>query len=332
MRVLLGILAMSLALQSGCGGGPAPATAGRFRNPVIKADFPDPFVLRVADSSYAYATGAGAARIQVARSEDLVHWRMLPAALTTLPHWQSVEPDKTWAPDVSRIGDRFVMYYVGASLDAGRQCISVATADRPDGPFLDLSAAPLVCQAELGGSIDPTRFVDSDGAAYLLWKNDGNCCDQPADLWGQRLSEDGLTLTDQPRRLGIRNDQAWEGTVVEAPTVLAHGGRYYLFYSANAYDEATYAVGYGVSDHVLGPYTKPLRQPILSSGGSAAGPGGQSVVMGPRGDLWLAYHAWAAGRVGYRHAGVRSMWMDRLSFEGDRPVVHGPTNGWQPSP
>lgn len=326
------ILAMSLALAAGCGDGSGAAPAGSFRNPVLKADFPDPFVLRVGDAWYAYATGSGATRIQAARSSDLVHWRTLPPPLTALPRWESVEPDKTWAPEVARIGARFVMYYVGPSLEAGRQCISVATADRPEGPFQDSSAAPLVCQAELGGSIDPSRFVDADGTPYLLWKNDGNCCGQPTDLWGQRLSEDGLSLSGQPQRLGIRNDQAWEGSVVEAPMVLLHGGRYYLFYSANAYDQAAYAVGYGVADQVLGPYTKPAARPILSSRGSAAGPGGQSVVVGPRGGLWLVYHAWAADRVGNSHAGVRSMWLDRLSFDGTRPIVHGPTDGWQTPP
>jgi beta-xylosidase len=252
-----------------------------------------------------------------------VHWRTLPPPLTALPRWQSVEPDKTWAPEVAKIGARFVMYYVGRSLEAGRQCISVATADQAEGPFQDSSAAPLVCQAELGGSIDPSRFVDADGTPYLLWKNDGNCCGQPTDFWGQRLTEDGLSLSGQPQRLGIRNDQAWEGSVVEAPVVLLHGGRYYLFYSANAYDQAAYAVGYGVADQVLGPYTKPAGRPILSSRGSAGGPGGQSVVVGPRGGLWFVYHAWAADRVGYSHAGVRSMWLDRLTFDGARPIVEG---------
>ena len=50
----------------------------------------------------------------------------------------------------------------------------------------------------------------------------------------------------------IKNDQAWEGTVVEAPYLWKHEGRYYLFYSGNGFGSAQYAIGYAMSDHVAG--------------------------------------------------------------------------------
>ena len=46
---------------------------------------------------------------------------------------------------------------------SGQECISVATASRPQGPFTDKSTAPLECQKSLGGSIDPASFIDTDG-------------------------------------------------------------------------------------------------------------------------------------------------------------------------
>jgi len=51
---------------------------------------------------------------------------------------------------------------------AERQCISRAVSDNPAGPFVDERSEPLVCQLELGGSIDPSPFVDADGTPYLL--------------------------------------------------------------------------------------------------------------------------------------------------------------------
>ena len=39
---------------------------------------------------------------------------------------------------------------------------------------MDMSTAPLIYQLSLGGSIDPSPFVDADGAAYLVWKADAN--------------------------------------------------------------------------------------------------------------------------------------------------------------
>ena len=63
--------------------------------------------------------------------------------------------------------------------------------DPAEGPFEDHPEAPLVCQRELGGSIDPYPYRDADGRLYLFWKNDGNCCAQPVHLWVQPLADDG---------------------------------------------------------------------------------------------------------------------------------------------
>ncbi len=55
------------------------------------------------------------------------------------------------------------MYYTVREAASQQQCISRAVAAAPAGPFLDDSSGPLVCQRDLGGSIDPSPFVDDDG-------------------------------------------------------------------------------------------------------------------------------------------------------------------------
>ena len=227
---------------------------------------------------------------------------------------------------------RVRLYYTVRHAASGRQCVSVAVADRPEGPFQDPRERPLVCQERLGGSIDPHRFVDRDGTAYLLWKNDGNCCGLATELWAQPLDEHGLELAGRPRSLGVRNDAAWEGKLIEAPTLWREGDTYYLFYSANDYGSPDYAVGYATAAKVLGPYRDGPGNPILRSRGRAAGPGGQAVVDAGGGDLWLAYHAWDSVAVGDDAGGQRAMWLDRLSFSGGRPRVNGPTDAAQEAP
>ena len=74
------------------------------------------------------------------------------------------------------------------------------------------------------------------------------------------------------------------------------------------------------------------RLRVLRSRGAAAGPGGQAVVQDGDGDLWLAYHAWDSAAVGDQAGGQRAMWLDRLSFEGGRPRVEGPTDRPQEAP
>jgi beta-xylosidase len=317
------------------GGRPAADTTvapRTFTNPVLEGNFADPSLLRVGDSWYAYATGDLTVNLQVARSGDLVHWERLEDALPELPSWSVLQKGLTWAPEVARTSAGFVLYYTVRDAASGLQCISVAVAARPEGPFRDTRKAPLVCQGKLGGSIDPSRFVDRDGAAYLLWKNDGNCCGLPTELWAQRLDADGLRLVGQPTSLGVRNDAAWEGDLIEAPTLWREGDTYYLFFSANDYGSTAYAVGYATARRVLGPYRDAPGNPVLHSRGSAAGPGGQPLVPTGDGGLWLAYHAWDAAAVGDEAGGQRSMWLDRLEFVDGRPRVHGPTEGPQEAP
>jgi beta-xylosidase len=318
-----------------CGSGAnAPTStlpAGQFKNPVIDHNFADPFILKVGTTYYGYATGDGTDNIQVEKSTDLVHWTRLADALPDRPLWQPSSSGLTWAPDVAKVGNDFIMYYTARYADMGKQCVSFAIASQPEGPFKDGSAAPFLCQPDLGGSIDADHFVDSDGTQYLVWKNDGNCCGILTQLWAQPLGADGRSLTGQAKSLNQKDD-AWEGNLIEGPNLVLHDGTYFLFYSANDYAGPSYAVGYATADRVLGPYTDAPENPIIKSRSTAAGPGGQAVIDGPHGQTWIAYHAWDVHQIGDDAGGRRAMWIDRLTFQGKKAVVKGPTPEAQPTP
>jgi beta-xylosidase len=305
-------------------GGVPFRSATTYLNPVHAGDFPDPFVLRLGDVYYAYGTNVGHMNIPVMSSTDLAVWRPIGDALPQLPAWAAAGRNLTWAPSVIELGGQWVLYYTARDAALGLQCVGRAVASGPTGPFVDSSTEPFVCQPELGGSIDPSPFVDGDGSVYLLWKSDGNCCKLPVGLYGQRLSADGGALVGD-RALLLPKDQQWEGDIVEAPSMWLDGGVYYLFYSANWYKSARYAVGYGICSTPLGPCSKPGTAPVLSSAGTAAGTGGQSLVQDQRGNTWMAYHAGTAPNVSDRTGGVRSLRVDRVRFEGGAPFISGPT-------
>jgi beta-xylosidase len=303
---------------------------GEFVNPVIRSlSFADPFVIRAADGYYAYATTDGIRNISMARSDDLVAWEQLDDALPDLPAYISGD---TWAPEVFETSAGFVMYYTGRAFrlerpdGTGPQCIGVAVAEAPEGPFVDAREEPLVCQTELGGTIDATVLEDADGTRYLVYKNDGNCCAQLTRFYARRLSEDGLALEGEETDLGLSNDSFWEGRVIEAPTALLHEGTYYLFFSANDFGGPDYAVGYATAPDPLGPYEDAEENPILTTEPGALGPGHQAIISDKDGELWMVYHAWDAALI------YRQVWIDRLVFEGGKPVVQGPTVGPQPIP
>lgn len=287
--------------------------------PVHPADFPDPHVLRVGSTYYAYGTQAGSTNVQVMTSPDLQHWQRLGDALPRLPAWAG--SGRTWSPAVLARGDRFVLYYAVREPRSNRQAISAAAGDHPAGPFVDTSAGPVIFQLERGGSIDPSPFVDDDGTAYLMWKSDDNALEQPSSLFGQRLSDDGMSLVGEPAEL-LGHDRGWEQPLIEAPSVVRWADTYFLFYSANWWESPNYTVGYATASAPLGPYRKATRRrPWLSSGPTAAGPGGQEFFTDPSGGLWMAYHAWTPGAVGYRGGGARSLRIAPIAFAGGRPVI-----------
>lgn len=286
-------------------------------NPVVDNDFPDPDVLDVDGTYYAYATNGNARNVQLARSEDLETWETVPKdALPELPRW--VIPGKTWAPEVIQVApDRFVMYLTTTNFQPTTQCIAAATSDSPEGPFEVVGDEMLVCPEEQGGAIDASTFLDDDGTRYLLWKNDGNSRGLDTWLYIAPLSADGLRLAGPPTPL-LKQDLPWEGHLIEAPTLVKRDGEYVLLYSANDYGGAEYAIGYATSDSVTGPYTK-NREPLLSteiSQGRYIGPGGQDVVTAPDGSDRLVFHSW------YRDQTYRGVNMVPLTWKNGKPVVH----------
>jgi len=299
--ILAALAATSLAPGPALADDPPPFV------PVLAANFPDPFVLRHGNEFLAYATNEGGANVQMASSTNLVDWApirdggRLHDAMPVLPDW--AREGFTWAPEVLRNGNGFILYFTAKHRSSGRQCIGAATSADPRGPFVSQAAEPLVCQLDLGGTIDAAPFRDADGQLYLYYKNDGNAVGKPTDLFAQRLSPDGLSLAGEPVAL-LRNDRPWEAHVIEAPTMVRHGDGYVLFFSANHYGWephqrlSPYAMGYARCTGPMGPCTDAPANPILYSynsreAGCLSGPGHTSVFdVGPR--QFIAFHGWSA--------------------------------------
>ena len=172
------------------------APARTYTNPVIDADFPDPMVLRAPDGTYyAYATQTQRdgkwVNIQLARSNDLVHWSQVGDALPQKPSWASQTQD-FWAPHVIRSGARYILYYsakpntVLTDAKAGL-CLGIATAASPTGPFVDIGH-PLRCGSGFV-NIDPMVFDDPASGKRLLYWGSGF---EPLRV--QELSRDGLSF------------------------------------------------------------------------------------------------------------------------------------------
>jgi len=314
------MLVCSGAVGASASGSSAPRVltfaSSSFTAPVYQGDFPDPTVLDVGGTYWAYATGSAGRNLQVMSSPNLAQWTVPTDPLPVLPSWAST--GRTWAPSVIARGGVYLMYYAVHDAALGHQCISVATSSTPGGPFSDASEGPLVCQTANGGSIDPDVYLDPvSGGLYLIWKSDDNSlgAGHVTHLWGQRLSSSGLSFASGSAPLLLLSQSApWQAPAIEGPAVIHSGGRYYLFYGANNYDTASSAIGYATSSTLLGPYTNQSRfAPWLATTGNAQGPQGPALFTDNSGATRMAFAAWY-GTVGYENGGVRSLWIGNLRF------------------
>ncbi len=307
--------------------------------PIFNGDFADPFALLVGDSVYAYATTTtGGAHLAPAHIPVIAITRAtgfaghyLGDALPTLPSW--TVPGYQWAPSVwARPDGTYVLYYatpathpincVAKPTSPGcvetthgpntAMCISRATSTSPAGPFVDDSSSAFVCPYTQGGAIDPSIYVRSDGTPWLLWKSDGDCCNLPTYIYSQQLSPDGLSTVGSPHEL-IGATQAWEGGLVEAPSMIKERSVYWLFYSANLWGTPNYSIGIAACTSVTGPCAKPLDRAWHTSTDSANGQGYGGSEFFQTGELiWMVHHGLVPGQTGdYAH---RRLYVDLLVF------------------
>lgn len=300
-------------------GSAPPATTVRYPQ-----DFPDPFVFRAGAFWYALSTQRGLNTVPVIRSADLVHWEDRGNALPRLPGWSRF--GATWAPSVLAVPGGFVLYYTAADATTGLQCLSQAFSPLPDGPYVDVSTGPFICQTDRGGSIDSSPFRDEHGRPWLTWKSEGTLDGEPTRLWSQPLADDGRSLLGAPAEL-LHTAEAWEGPIIEAPSMVHDASGYHLFYSGNRWETAAYGVGHARCAGPAGPCARLAREPVLRPHASEAGPGGGEVFRDLDGSLKLAYHAWDPLHVGYPD-GFRTLRIGAVGFGSDgratvEPIVVG---------
>jgi beta-xylosidase len=262
--------------------------------------------------------------VPVLESRDLQTWTFVRDALPDFDVGEWAVPDATWAPDVAHVGDQWVLYYTArlAGHQPDTQCIGVATAHDPTGPFVP-SPDPIVCQLDRGGSIDPRSFRDRDGAWWLHWKSDDNRAvdgTSTSSIYAQRLDDTGTQLVSEPHEI-LEPSQPWEGRIVEAPQMIEAAGRLWLFYSANWFNQPAYGIGVAECETPAGPCTKPFDGPWLSSNAQGQGPGEGSLFLDHQGRWRLVYSPVAQE---FRNETDRPIAMATVGFDPTGPYLADP--------
>jgi beta-xylosidase len=248
---------------------------GRFRNPILKADYSDPDVIRHGDDFYLVASDFHFVGIQVLHSKDLVNWRVVSQVFDRLdvdPRYDEMKGygQGTWAPTIRFHGGEFYIF-VCTPADG----LLMWHAKAPEGPWSKTVTVKAVPKWE-----DPCPFWDEDGQAYLVHSLVG-----AGPLIVHKMSADGTRLLDE-------GQEVYRGKVAEGPKMFKRKGYYYI-----SLPEGGVTGGWQTvlrSKTIYGPYE---RKEVLPAGSPHQG----ALVDLKNGDTWFVSFKSTAhlGRITY---------------------------------
>lgn len=272
-------------------------------------EFADPFILLDGDKYYAYGTGDTG--IDVFTSDDLVYWTPAGRALDQVDsygdHW-------FWAPEIYKVGDRYLMYYTA------EEHVCVAEAKSPLGPFKQAEHKRMFAREEK--NIDNSLFVDDDGTPYMFFDR---LIPEGLQVNVVKLTPDLISIDGEAEVVKcIERNQDWEQDAVnEGSFVIKHGDTYYMTYSGNGYTNPGYGIGVATAKSPTGPWTKYEGNPIFQypenkTVGRLEGVGHSAMFRDKEGKLRIVFHA--HNKPGTVHP--REMYVSDVEFTDDpEPVM-----------
>lgn len=291
--------------------------AGYYKNPVLFYSMPDPSVIKGDDGYYYLFATENIKNMPIHRSKNLVDWEYLGTAFTDCTRPNFEPKGGLWAPDINKIGDKYVLYYSMSVWGSEWTCgIGCATADFPQGPFTDYGKMFRSDEIGIQNCIDPF-YIEDNGKKYLFWGSFRG-------IYAAELSDDGLSV-----KAGVV-PQKIAGTAYEGIYIYKKNGYYYLFASAGTCCqglESTYTTVVGRADNLLGPYLDKKGRRMLDNhheilihkSDTFVGPGHNSeIVTDKAGDDWMFYHA-----INIEYPKGRALMLDKIVWKDEWPNVVG---------
>ena len=281
-------------------------TASNLAPYVLDAGVHDPStIIKCKDEFWVFYTGRG---VPSFHSKDLVNWQRGPAVFTNAPSWVAgaVPANRNmgyWAPDVTYLDGRYLLYYSASSFGkcvSGIGLVTSPTLD-PNDPAYGWTDQGMVFASTATddfNAIDPAIFHDADGSLWLTFGSfwSGIKMIQLDPKTGKRITPDST----------IYSLAHYDS--IEASYIYQHNGYYYLFVDwgmccrgANS----TYAIHVGRSKKVTGPYLDRDGKDMLVGGGTLfldttkpyIGPGHAGIIV-DNGTNWLSCHYEAVADAG----------------------------------
>ena len=275
---------------------------GKYRNPILYADYSDPDAIRVGEDYFMIASSfCNAPGLPILHSKDLVNWKVVNYALDELPEFRYRNPIHgcgVWAPAIRyHEGTYYICFPMP---DEG---IYMTTTKDPFGKW----SKPVNIRPGAGW-IDPCPFWDDDGKAYLVAGVAKSRIGYKSVLHMVEMQPDGMGLIGEEVKIfdGNENDQV----TIEGPKMYKRNGWYYVFAPAGGVKTGWQTVLR--SKNPFGPYEYKvvMRQ-------------GDSPVNGPHQGAWVdtvTGQDWFLHFQDVGNAG-RIVHLQPMHWENDWPVI-----------
>ncbi|MEG3177863.1 family 43 glycosylhydrolase [Sphingomonas sp. RB3P16] len=256
---------------------------GRFLNPILSGDRPDPAILKDGAEYYlTFSSFDSYPGLILWHSRDLINWRPIGPALQR-------NIGSVWAVSLAKHDGRYFLYIPSkAAPGSGRNSIWVIHAESIAGPWsepIDLG---------LPAHIDPCHAVGEDGSRWLFLSGGDRV----------QLAADGLSTIGKPEHVydpwRYPSDWVVESFSPEGPKIVRHGGYFYLITAVGgtAGPPTGHMVIAARSRSIHGPWQDCPANPLVRTRGQSErwwSRGHASLVEGPAGDWWALYHGYENG-------------------------------------
>jgi len=268
---------------------------GRYRNPILPADYSDLDAIRVGDDYYAISsTFQFSPGMAILHSRDLVNWSTVGHAV---PDLTRISPELNWTK-MNRYGrgiwagairyhaGRFWIYF--GTPDEG---YFMTSAERPEGPWATLHQI-----LDVSGWDDCAPFWDDDGKAYFIGTNfsDG----YKIHLW--ELGPDNKTLVTASDRV------IYQSKGSEANKLYKFNGMYFHFFSEVQGDTRVMMMRRAAS--LRGPWSE--KRLLMHSESGTMEPNQGGIVQGPDGNWYFLTHHGSGDWAGRAASLLPVHWVD----------------------
>ena len=276
---------------------------GKYKNPVLYADYSDPDACRVGDDFYMTSSCFYCLPgLEILHSNDLVNWTIIgaavPYALTPIETPERPEHgNRVWAPSIRHHNGEFYIFWG----DPDQGAFMVKAKD-PQGPWTE----PVLVKPGKG-IIDTCPLWDEDGKVYLVHAYAGSRAGLKSVITICELNKEA-TKAITPSRIIFDGHEAHQ--TCEGPKFYKRNGYYYIFHPAGGVPTGWQVVLR--SKNVYGPYE---WRTVLAQGDSPVnGPHQGAWVDTPSGEDWF-FHFQDVGAYG------RLVHLQPMKWVNDWPVI-----------